>query len=126
MMTRSEVIRPESTPVSMRHRAEIEAAVRNLNGRERDLLLIELPSGKCLTVGGGPELFICEVAENDTERWCLQSEASPDELIQLSVGGSHVEYPADWCVNLQAILTAVRSFINAGTRNPQLHWAQRT
>jgi hypothetical protein len=43
----------------------VEAAVRSLDGVARTLLTIEVPSGRRLTVGGGPDLFVAEVAEDD-------------------------------------------------------------
>jgi hypothetical protein len=67
---------------------EIEAAISRLDGADRSLVLVELPSGMTLTVGGGPDRFVAEVAESDTTRFAVIDPASGDDPIDLVVGGS--------------------------------------
>src|SRR5207245_2046993 len=43
---------------------DVEAAVLSLDGEQRTLILVELPSGQTLTIGGGPDRFVAEVTES--------------------------------------------------------------
>jgi hypothetical protein len=106
---------------------DVEAAVRSLDGAERTLILIELPSGQTLTVGGGPERFVAEVAESDTVRWATIDPTQGDESIHLVVGGQMADYPARVCVTRQVVLDAVRAFVEQnGLRSPNLTWSGET
>ena len=107
--------------------AEVEAAVRALDGRARSLLQVEVPSGRILTVGGGPNRFVAEVAESERERWAVVDPSATDDPCELVVGGSVVDYPARLCVDLGAVLAAATTFVNDnGGRHPALVWSQET
>lgn len=80
-----------------------------------------------MTIGGGPSRFVCELSENESDRWTLiSSEHSPDETVTISVGASIVDYPADWCVELPELLKAVAVFLREGARSEELSWVQLT
>jgi len=106
---------------------DVEAAVRNLDGAQRTLVVVELPSGQTLTIGGGPERFVAEVAESDTVRWATIDPTQGQEPIDLVVGGQLVDYPARVCVSKQVVLDAVRAFVQQnGLRSPNLTWSVET
>jgi hypothetical protein len=106
---------------------DVEAAVRSLDGAQRTLVLIELPSGQTLTIRGGPERFVAEVAESDTVRWATIDPTQGDESIDLVVGGQLADYPGRVCVTKQIVLDAVRAFVQQnGLRNPNLTWSIET
>ena len=103
---------------------DIEAAVRSLNGSDHSLVVVELASGKTITVGGGPERFVTEIAEDETHRWCVVDSRSPEGNVQLVVGGEFVETPARLCVDEDAALEAVLTFVSEnGARSPRLAWS---
>ena len=107
--------------------AEIEAAISRLDGADRSLVLVELPSGMTLTVGGGPHRFVAEVAETDTTRFAVIDPASGDDPIDLVVGGQLVDYPARVCVGREAVLAAARTFVRqSGARDAGLTWSMET
>ena len=107
--------------------ADVEVAVKSLDGAERTLVLIELPSGRTLTVGGGPDLFVTEIAESDTLRWAAIDPTSGDGTVDLVVGGQLVDYPARVCVNRITMLKAARTFVkDDGNRDPAVMWSRET
>ena len=106
---------------------DVEAAVRGLDGELRTLILVELPSGQTLTIGGGPDRFVAEVTESDTQRWATIDPTQGNEPIDLVVGGQLVDYPARVCVNKDVVLDAVRAFVEGnGQRSPNLTWSVET
>ena len=106
---------------------EIETAVRSLDGADRSLLVVELPSGATITVGGGPTRFVVEVAENQNTRWTVLDPRRPEGRIELVVGGERVDPPARLCVDGEAALEAVRTFVaENGARSARLEWSAET
>ena len=107
--------------------ADVEVALERLDGAQRTLVLIELPSGPTLTVGGGPDRFVAEVSESDTVRWAAIHQASDDSTIALVVGGQLVDYPARLCVDRHTVMEAARTFVRQdGARDPKLMWSRET
>lgn len=103
---------------------DVEAAVRGLDGGERTLVVVELPSGKTLTVGGGPDRVVAEIAEIDGGHWCVVDPRQPDGTVALIVGGERVDPPARLCIEKDAALEAVRTFVaEDGARSPRLEWS---
>ena len=109
---------------------DIDAAIRNLDGVYRTLVIIELTSGQTLTIGGGPETFVVECSLTDTERWCVinaTSATGASRSIDLVVGGQLVDYPARLCVGLDAALDASHVFVNEnGNLSPRQYWSDET
>ena len=107
--------------------SDITSAICRLDGAAHSLVLIELLSGQTLTVGGGPDRFVAEIAENDTVRWCVVDPSGAEGSIDLVAGGQLADFPARLCVDLQAVLEAARHFASSeGTRSPKLAWSQET
>lgn len=103
---------------------DIEAAVRGLNGADHSLVVVELASGKTITVGGGPRTFVVELAEDGTHRWGVIDPRSPEGNVQLVVGGELVDTPARLCVDRDAALDAVQTFVSEnGARSARLAWS---
>lgn len=106
---------------------QIEAAVLSLDGAECTLVVVELPSGKTITVGGGPSRVVAEIAENDTDRWCVVDHLRPDGKVELVVGGQLIDPPARLCVEKKAALEAVRTFVSEnGARSRRVEWSVET
>lgn len=105
---------------------EIAAAVLGLDGAESTLVVVELPSGQTLTIGGGPNRVVAELA-NDTARWCVVDPLRPEGTVELVVGGQRVDPPARLCIEKDAALEAVRTFVSEnGARSTRLEWSAET
>ena len=104
---------------------EVELAIHALDGARHTLVRVELPSGKYLTIGGGPDRFVTELSEEDYRtRWAVIDPTCGEEPMNLVVGGQLVDYPARLCVDVHAVLAAARTFLSQdGARNPDLTWS---
>jgi hypothetical protein len=101
----------------------IEAAVRSLDGAGHTLVVVELPSGQTITIGGGPSRFVTEVAGNQGGRWCVVNPRGAEDSVELVVGGEVVHLPARVCVDREAALEAVLTFVlDNGARSARLAW----
>jgi hypothetical protein len=106
---------------------QIEAAVRSLDGADHTLVVVELQSGQTITVGGGPDKFVVEVAESRTKRWCVIDPRRPEGRVELVMGGELIDPPARLCVGRDAVLDAVRTFVSEnGARSARLVWSVET
>jgi hypothetical protein len=102
---------------------DIEAAIHSLDGAEHTLVVVELPSGQTITVGGGPTRFVAEVADH-SDRRCVVDPGALEGTIELVVGGEVVTLPARVGVDREAALEAVRTFVSdSGARSPRLTWS---
>jgi len=110
--------KPDATP------QEIEAAIRQLDGVTWTFVLVEDPSGRTLSIGGGPQRFVAEVADDATRRFTIIDPRRGGGRIALVVGGQLVDYPARVCVTLDVVLAAAKVFVEqAGARAPELTWS---
>ena len=106
---------------------DVEEAVRRLDGSRHTLMTVVLPSGKSLTIGGGPSRFVTEVAEDERNRWAAVDPTAGEEPVDLRVGGSLADYPARLCVDMETVLSAVRAFISDdGARSKSVTWSVET
>jgi len=107
---------------------DVELAIHTLDGTHHTLALVELPSGKSLTIGGGPDRFVTELSEEDYRtRWAAIDPGRGEEPTSLLVGGQLVDYPARLCVDIHTVLAAARTFVSQdGARNQDLTWSIET
>jgi hypothetical protein len=106
--------------------SDVEAALRALDGSTATLVVIAAASGQTLTVGGGPALFVAEVAVSDTERWCIIDPGRPKGIVYLTVGGQLGDFPALLCVGIAPVMRAARAFVLDGQRATSVDWSQET
>jgi hypothetical protein len=103
----------------------VAAAVRALDGAQHSLVVVELPSGKTVMLGGGPERFVAEVAESATEQWCAIDPRAATGTVAVVVGGDVVEVSARLCIGRDAALDAAVTFASQdGARSPRLSWSR--
>ena len=103
---------------------EVEAAIRQLDGVTWTFVHVEDPSGRTLTIGGGPRRFVAEVADDSTHRFAVIDPSRGGGRVDLVVGGQLIDYPARVCVTLDVVLAAARVFTEqAGARDPGLTWS---
>src|SRR5947208_58139 len=50
---------------------DLSATWERLYGSQCTLVVVELASGKTITIGGGPSKVVAELSENDTHRSCV-------------------------------------------------------
>ena len=102
----------------------IEASIRGLDGAGHTLVVVELPSEATITVGGGPERFVVELAELEGHRWNVHDPRRSEGMVAMSVDGERVDVPARLCVDREAALEAVRAFVGQnGARSDRLQWS---
>jgi immunity protein Imm1 of predicted polymorphic toxin system len=105
---------------------DIDAAIASL-GAEHTLMVVELPSGTTITVGGGPDRFVTEVAKSATDRLCVVDPRQPGGDVELLIEGERFVSPARLCVDRDAVREAVRTFVaDDGARSPRLEWSVPT
>lgn len=103
---------------------EVGAAIRQLDGVTWTLVIVEDPSGRTLTVGGGPRRFVAQVAEDASRHFTVIDPSRGGGRVDLVVGGHLVDYPARLCVTLDVALAAAKAFTEqAGARDPGLTWS---
>ena len=106
---------------------DVETAIHSLDGSQCTLVVVELASGKTITIGGGPGKVVAELSEDDTHRWCVVDPQRPGGKIQLVVGGQLVDPPARICIEKEAALEAARTFVSEnGARSRHLEWSVET
>jgi hypothetical protein len=106
---------------------EVETAVRSLDGADHTLVVVELPSGATMTVGGGPNELVVEMAENNSDRWTVFDPRRPEGRVALVVDRELVDVPARLCIDRDAALEAVRTFVSQnGARSARLQWSAET
>ncbi len=107
--------------------SQVEAAVRELNNEElNDIYLTPLQAGAdtFLGVGGGSGRYLVTGAiAGQTFPTLVDTLSSDDTLVPLVVGGQLAEYPARWLVTLEAALSAIRLFFDAGGFDCGVEWA---
>src|SRR5437899_8610729 len=86
---------------------DVETAIHSLDGSQCTLVVVELASGKTITIGGGPSKVVAELSENDTHRWCV------------------VDPPARICIEKEAAWrqpgrSSLRTVLEAGIWNTRL------
>lgn len=103
---------------------DVEAAIRQLDGVTWTLVIVEDPSGRTLTVGGGPRRFVAQVAEDASRHFTVIDPSRGGGRYDLVIGGQLVDYPARVCVTLDVVLAAARVFTEqAGARAAELTWS---
>jgi len=102
--------------------AEIEAAVRALNQKERTLVMLYQSPEKHMAVGGGNGQYVAYITEDGRSFSKLVSSTPDTGTLCLVVGGQVGDYPRSQCVSLDEVLRAVREFADRGFPNPELRW----
>ena len=105
---------------------QIEAAIRSLNGQERnDLYLV--PQARVretyLAVGGGDGGFLVTGSISGVEFPTYVNASRPVEPRRLlMVGGQEGDYPGNWILDLVEALDAVRVFFTGGCFSACSSW----
>ena len=102
---------------------DIERAIRRLDGEIFSLVTVAGKGDAHLAIGGGSLDQYVVYATYDNEKFFRPLSAKEGaETVHLVAGGQPGDYPAHTIINLEASLTAARTFAESGTLDPSLTW----
>ena len=104
---------------------QIEAAIRELNGKSKTLVTLGADDETYMTVGGG-ELgkYVVSVTFDNISFHNLVDLSKLDTTEKLVVGGQEGIYNAKMCVDLLRCLLAARTFAESGKLDRLLVWQE--
>lgn len=104
--------------------AEIETAIKELDGHHRTLVTLEADGETHMAVGGGTDKYVVYLTfDNETFHY-LVDPSKPDADESLTVGGQEGVYPAKLCVDIDSALKAAKTFAELGTMDKSVIWEQ--
>jgi hypothetical protein len=102
--------------------AEIEAAIRELDGHQRTLVTLETEGEAHMSIGGGNgRYFVYLTFDNDNFNY-LVNRSSSDKTETLVIGGQSGIYPAKSCVDLTTTIKAAKVFAELGIMERSVSW----
>ncbi|MEP0809635.1 Imm1 family immunity protein [Coleofasciculus sp. FACHB-SPT9] len=105
--------------------SQIEAAIRELDGKSKTLVTLGADDETYMSIGGGEAgKYIVTVTFDTLNFHVLIEPSKPDETEKLVVGGQEGIYPAKMCVDLLRCLLAARTFTETGKLEPLLAWEE--
>ena len=104
---------------------QIEAAIRELDGKSRTLVTLAADDETYMTIGGGESgKYVVSVTFDNLSFHNLVDLSKPDETEKLVVGGQEGIYLAKICVDLLRCLLAARTFAELGKLDSLLVWQE--
>ena len=103
---------------------QIEAAIRDLNGKNKTMVTLG-DDDTYITIGGGESgKYVVSVTFDNMNFHNLVHSSKPNQVEKLVAGGQEGLYPAKMCVDLLHALLAARTFAEAGRLDPLLSWEE--
>ncbi|MBD1809284.1 hypothetical protein H6F98_28060 [Microcoleus sp. FACHB-SPT15] len=104
---------------------QIEAAIRELDGKSKTLVTLGVDDEAYMTIGGGESgNYVVSVTFNNMSFHNLVDLSKPDATEKLVIGGQEGIYPAKICVDLLPCLLAARTFTESGKLDTLLSWQE--
>ncbi len=104
---------------------QIEAAIHDLNGKSKTLVILGADNETYMAIGGGEsEKYIVNVTFDNISFTNLVDLSKPKEIEKLVVGGQEGNYPAKLCVDLQKVLLAAKKFAELGQLEQSVSWEE--
>lgn len=104
---------------------QIEAAIRELDGKSKTLVTLGVDDETYMTIGGGESgKYIVSVTFDNISFHNLVDLSKPDGTEKLVVGGQEGIYSAKMCVDLLPCLLAARTFAESGKLDQLLSWQE--
>ncbi|MBG1263240.1 hypothetical protein F8S20_31235 [Nostoc sp. BAE] len=104
---------------------QIEAAIRELDGKSKTLVTLKSDDEAYMNIGGGKlAKYVVTAILNNTKFSVLVDLSKSDEIEKLLVGGQEENYPVKMCVDLLHCLLAARTFTESGKLDPLLFWEE--
>ena len=105
--------------------SQIEAAIRELDGKSKTLVTLGVDDKTYMTIGGGESgKYIVSVTFDNISFHNLVDLSKLDRTEKLVVGGQEGIYPAKMCVDLLPCLLAARTFAESGKLDELLSWQE--
>jgi Immunity protein Imm1 len=104
---------------------EVTEAIRQMDGEERSQVALFVDDHHSLTIGGGPNGFVCCVIIEKSAKVLLARTRPPvdeEEWVEV-VSGQPDEYPVSEVVQISAVIQAAEHFLKTGALHPELLWA---
>jgi hypothetical protein len=102
--------------------AEIESAIRELDGHRRTLVTLETEGEAHISIGGGNGKYFAYLTfDNDNFNY-LVNPSNSDKTETLVIGGQSGIYPAKSCVDLTTTIKAAKVFAELGTMERSVSW----
>lgn len=106
---------------------QIEAAIRELDGKSKTMVTLGTNDETYMTIGGGQSgKYVVTVTFDNFDFYTLVDLSKPDEIEQLVVGGQEGNYPAKMCVDLLSCRLAARTFVQSGKLDELLAWQEES
>jgi hypothetical protein len=103
--------------------SDIEAAIRNLDGKGRTTATLLSDGDAHLTVGGGENgQFVVYATCDGLYFFSLAVDDRSSDNVFLFVGGQTGDYPKNTVVDIALALRAARAFTDSGNLDPSLRW----
>jgi hypothetical protein len=114
---------PNETVIEKPDWTEVEAAIRNMDGRARCTVTIERDDWSNLSIGGGGASFnVCHTTPDEHFWQSIIPTESSSQMVGLVVGGQLGEYPPCAVVDIDTALAAAKEFLATGQRDTRIHW----
>lgn len=105
--------------------SQIEAAIRELDGKSSTLVTLGADEDTYMTIGGGESRkYVVSVTFDNISFHNLVDLSKPDATEKLVVGGQEGIYQARMCVDLLSCLLAARTFAESGKLDSLLSWQE--
>jgi Immunity protein Imm1 len=105
---------------------DIEAAVKNLDGKKFTMVTVEGTGGAHLTIGGGTSgKYVVYATFDRIQFFTLATHGKGETKVPLFVGGQEGEYPENIVVDSTLALAAAKSFADFGRLDSNLFWLNR-
>jgi Immunity protein Imm1 len=107
--------------------ADVEDAIRALNGRDLNDLYLNLDDPTWMGIGGGAGKYLVSVTfkfgTNDERHFVACDRTRTGQPpVDMVVGGQPSDYPAHQIVDLSHALVAARTFVQSGTLSADIEW----
>ncbi|MHC5595710.1 MAG: hypothetical protein ACYTXC_07045 [Nostoc sp.] len=104
---------------------QIEAAIRELDGKSKTLVTLKADDETYMNIGGGNLAKYVVTATFNNKRFDVLVDLSKsDEIETLVVGGEEKNYPVKMCGDLLHCLVAARTFTESGKLDALLSWEE--
>jgi hypothetical protein len=103
--------------------SQIEAAIRQLNGKNQTLVTLAADDETYTTIGGGSAgKYVVSVTFDNLDFYNLVDLSKPEATEKLVIGGQEGLYSAKMSVDLLRCLLAARTFSESGKLDSLLSW----
>jgi hypothetical protein len=108
---------------------QIEAAIRQLDGRRRTAIGLDVDDVAYMGIAGGNDGKYIVFATYDNEQFfnltLPGAPFPPEAMVRLVTGGQAGDFPANRCLDVEVALRAAKTFAVDGTLDPSLTWERQ-